>query len=60
MQEIIAQLVSHARSTWRYRWYMLLVACPLCIGGWAMVQVLPDQYEASARVYLDTESMLTS
>ena len=58
MQEIIAQLVSHARSTWRYRWYMLLVACPLCIGGWAMVQVLPDQYEASARVYLDTESML--
>lgn len=58
MQEIIVQVLSHVRSTWRYRWYMLLVACPLCIGGWTFVQVLPDQYEASARVYLDTQSLL--
>ena len=58
MQEIIVQLISHIRSTWRYRWYMVLVACPLCIGGWIIVQTLPDQYEASARVYLDTASLL--
>jgi polysaccharide chain length determinant protein (PEP-CTERM system associated) len=58
MQEIIVQLISHIRSTWRYRWYMVLIACPLCIGGWVMVQTLPDQYEASARVYLDTASVL--
>lgn len=58
MQEIIGQLISHIRSTWRYHWYMVLVACPLCIGGWIMVQTLPDQYEASARVYLDTASVL--
>ena len=58
MQEIITQLIGHIRSTWRYRWYMVLVACPLCIGGWIMVQTLPDEYEASARVYLDTASVL--
>lgn len=58
MQEIIAQLLAHIRSTWRYRWYMAMVACPLCISGWILVQVLPDQYEASARVYLDTQSVL--
>ena len=58
MQDIIAQLLSHVRSTWRYRWYAVLVACPLCIGGWVLVQTLPDQYEASTRVYLDTDSVL--
>jgi len=58
MQEIIAQLLGHVRSTWRYRWYAVMVAGPLCLAGWIMVQTLPDQYEASARVYLDTQSLL--
>jgi len=58
MQEIFTQVLSHIRSTWRYRWYMMLVAVPLCIGGWTFVQLMPDQYEASARVYLDTQSIL--
>lgn len=58
MQEVIAQVVQHVRASWRYRWYMVLLAWPLCIGGWIYVQSLPDQYQASARVYLDTQSML--
>ena len=58
MQDILSQILSHIRSTWRYRWYMVLVSVPLCIGGWAYVQLMPDQYEASARVYLDTQSIL--
>lgn len=58
MQEIIAQLLSHVRSTWRYRWYAVMVAGPLCLASWIFVQTLPDQYEASARVYLDTQSLL--
>jgi len=54
MQEILG----HVRSTWRYRWIMLLIACPISVGGWAWVESLPDQYEASARVYIDTNSIL--
>src|SRR3569832_83786 len=58
MQEAIAQVLQHVRASWRYRWFIALVAWPLCIAGWIYVHSLPDQYQASARVYLDTQSML--
>ena len=58
MQEILDQLMGHLRGAWRFRWYMHLIAWPLCIGGWGFVYYMPDQYEASARVYVDTQSML--
>jgi len=58
MQEALDQLKSYVRGAWRYRWYMHLIAWPLCIAGWTVVYMLPDQYEASARVYVDTQSLL--
>ncbi|HED39468.1 MAG TPA: chain length-determining protein [Chromatiales bacterium] len=58
MQELIDQLMGYARSAWRFRWYVHLIAWPLCIGGWYFVYELPDQYKASARVYVDTQSVL--
>jgi polysaccharide chain length determinant protein (PEP-CTERM system associated) len=30
----------------------------VCVAGWAVVAKLPDQYKASARVYVDTSSVL--
>ncbi|HHJ18567.1 MAG TPA: chain length-determining protein [Gammaproteobacteria bacterium] len=58
MQEVFEQLMGYARGAWRFRWFVYLVAWPLCIGGWVLVYTLPDQYEASARVYVDTKSVL--
>ena len=58
MQELLDQLLGYVRGAWRFRWYMHFVAWPLCIGGWIVVHELPDQYEASARVYVDTQSVL--
>ncbi len=58
MQEVVAQILQHVRAAWCYRWYILLVAWPLCVGGWVFVQAMPDQYQATARVYLDTQSIL--
>lgn len=58
MQDIIDQLLSYIRGIWRYRWYALAVAWVACIGGWITVQQLPDEYEASAQVYVDTQSVL--
>ncbi len=58
MQDVIAQILQHVRATWRYRWYMVLVAWPICVAGWIFVQNLPDQYQASARMFLDTKSIL--
>lgn len=58
MQEIIDQILGHLRSTWRFRWYIHLIAWPLCAAGWVYVYQMPDVYKASARVFVDTQSVL--
>ncbi len=58
MQEIVEQLKSYLQAIWRFRWTIHMVAWPMCIGGWLMVMSLPDQYEAKARVFVDTQSVL--
>ena len=58
MHELVVQLLRYARETWRFRWWMLGISWAVCLIGWAVVARLPDQYEASARVYVDTESVL--
>ncbi len=58
MHDLMIQLGSYARGAWRYRWHAQLIAWPLCIAGWVLVYLLPNQYEAAARIYVDTQSML--
>lgn len=58
MQELIIQVVTIARNIWRFRWYAMLVAWIVSLGGWAYVFKMPDQYESTARVYIDSDSML--
>jgi polysaccharide chain length determinant protein (PEP-CTERM system associated) len=58
MQEILSKIYGYLRGIWRRRWPMLLMAWFVCIAGWAFVLKMPDQYEASAKVYVDTGSML--
>ena len=58
MHEIFDQIMHYARATWRYRWFIHALAWPIAIGGWLFVASLPDEFESSARVYVDTKSML--
>lgn len=58
MNEIIEQLLDYVRGIWRNRWYALACAWLICLTGWVVVHKLPDQYEASARVFVDTQSVL--
>jgi len=58
MQEIFEQIWGYVRGTWRFRWYIFLLAWPICIGGWLFVNQMPDQYESKARVFVDTSSAL--
>ncbi|HEB67299.1 MAG TPA: chain length-determining protein [Gammaproteobacteria bacterium] len=58
MQETIEQYVAYVKGAWRFRWYVHLIAWPLCLLGWTTVYLIPDHYEASARVYVDTQSLL--
>lgn len=58
MQELISQALTYLRAVWRRRWYIAGVAWIIAVVGWVVVYFLPDRYEASARVYVDTQSIL--
>lgn len=42
----------------RFRWVAVAVAWAVCLGGWAFVWAMPSTYQASAKIYVDTESVL--
>ena len=42
MHELYLQLLTYIRGSWRYRWYMMLVAWLICVVGWGYIQELPD------------------
>jgi polysaccharide chain length determinant protein (PEP-CTERM system associated) len=58
MEELIQQLLEYLRGMWRRRWIGLGVAWVVAIVGAVVLFKIPNKYEASARVYLDTQSML--
>lgn len=58
MQEAIAQILGYAWGVWRYRWVALATAWLVAIAGWALVWKMPDAYVASARVFVDTNTVL--
>src|SRR5688500_9743472 len=58
MNEIAGQIIAYLRGIWLHRWLALIVAWMLCLIGWIVVYTLPDRYEASARVFVDTDHML--
>jgi polysaccharide chain length determinant protein (PEP-CTERM system associated) len=58
MDDLLQQAVSYGRGTWRRRWAGLAVAWLIGIVGAVVLFEMPDKYEASARVYVDTDSVL--
>jgi polysaccharide chain length determinant protein (PEP-CTERM system associated) len=58
MQEILNQLYSYFWGVWRFRWVGLACAWTLSIAGWAFVYKLPDAYVATARIYVDSNTVL--
>ena len=58
MQEILELVSGYLRAIWLKRWYCLGIAWLVCVIGWAAVYQLPDEYKASARVHIDTQSFL--
>jgi polysaccharide chain length determinant protein (PEP-CTERM system associated) len=58
MHEIIAQLSGYLRSMWRHRWYALATAWLVSLIGWGLIFSMPSRFEASARIYVDTTSIL--
>ncbi|MBK1729263.1 XrtA system polysaccharide chain length determinant [Halorhodospira halophila] len=58
MEQVVQEVLHQLRATWRRRWWILPIAWLVCIPGWAYIHALPDTYEASSEVYVDTDSVL--
>src|SRR6266576_5178201 len=58
MNDLYRELLDHLRGMWHRRWIGLAVAWLAVVIGIAVVYRIPERYEASARVYVDTESLL--
>lgn len=58
MNEAFEQVLGYARGIWRRRWLVLIVAWVIAAVGWVSIYLMENRYEAQARVYVDTQSML--
>src|SRR5512143_771204 len=58
MDQVLQQILGYAKAAWYRRWWGVVVAWLVCIVGWTWVMMIPDRYEASARVYVDTQTLL--
>ena len=58
MQQQLQRIFSEIRSAWRFRWYAVVATWGVGVVGLFIAVLLPDIYEASARIYVDGSSVL--
>jgi polysaccharide chain length determinant protein (PEP-CTERM system associated) len=59
MKEFRALVLKYVHGAWRRRWYLIGCVWAICALGWAVVWRIPDYYESSARVYVNSDEALT-
>ena len=55
----LAGLLDQLRGVWRFRWIALIVAWVVALGAWLFVFLLPNTYQASAKVFVDSGTTLS-
>jgi polysaccharide chain length determinant protein (PEP-CTERM system associated) len=50
--------LSFAHAAWRRRWLVVGIAWALSLMSWLVVLLLPNRYEAGARVFVDAQTVL--
>lgn len=58
MHHLKTKVLAYLSAAWNYRWQAIAVSWVICLAGWAVVSAVPDQYEATAKVYIDTDTLL--
>lgn len=58
MLELLQQVKAIVRGIWAYRWWALVTSFLVGLVAIPAIVMIPNQYEASARVYVDTDSIL--
>ncbi len=59
MQEVLEQILDYLKGIWIKRRYLMIATWLICPLGWLIVSQLQDTYESEARVFADTQSILS-
>lgn len=59
MNESLKQVIKILRLLWNKRWLVWLLTAVICAGAWVGVYMMPNQYQSMARVFINTDTMLT-
>ena len=55
----VQELLDQLRGAWRFKWVALTVAWCVALALWAVVFLIPNKYEATAKVFVDTGTTLS-
>ncbi len=58
MHDIVIEIRNYVQSATRYKWVSLSIIWIICLLGWTSISQMPDEYRSSARVNVDTRSVL--
>jgi polysaccharide chain length determinant protein (PEP-CTERM system associated) len=58
MEDLISQVLLHVRGVWKYRWIAIGLMWLVAAVGWTKVLLMPNDYQTSARVFVDTQTIL--
>ncbi len=59
MNAIQSIIRKQASAAWHHRWPAVLFMWLVCAIGWSLTFLIPNQYEAKARLYVDADVVLT-
>lgn len=58
MQEQLSEYLTYIKGTLKHKWFAINLAWIICLLGWTVVMILPNQYTSVAKVHVDSTSML--
>jgi polysaccharide chain length determinant protein (PEP-CTERM system associated) len=58
MHGLFAEILHYIQSAGRYKWWSIIFAWVVCLGGWVYISQMPDVFTATTRVHVDTRSIL--
>lgn len=58
MEQLFSQLLASLKGIWKHRWTGVGITWLVVLVGWAKVYSLPNEYQTTARVYVDTQGIL--
>jgi polysaccharide chain length determinant protein (PEP-CTERM system associated) len=59
MDSIRLLLTQYLRAAWRRRWMGVIIAWLVCGIGWVGVYMIPNEFQSSARLFVDADAVLT-